>query len=328
MKWRGFLVAVFALVIACGESQGATGGEGGNGASNGAGGAGASNGTGGSVPPGESFSVKWGPIEVPSGESTQCVVKRIGNTERLFVNEIHNVLGATSHHFIVYRVNDTEERPEPFACDPFADTLSDAPLIITQRADDRLRLPEGVAYALEPNQMIRLELHYINVSPAPQIAEATSTFVSIDESDVENEANIMFMGDATFGSFEGLATFGPSFLKVPSRLNGVSYFAITGHEHQWGTNVSVETTTDEGVAGDPVYDVENFRWDEPETVTFDPPFKVPDGGGFNLTCDWNKTTEGSVGFGLLVDDEMCFFWAYYYPSQGPVVCANGLIPCN
>ena len=29
-----------------------------------------------------------------------------------------------------------------------------------------------------------------------------------------------------------------------------------------------------------------------------------------------------------VDDEMCFFWAYYFPSRGPLVCANGLFPCN
>ena len=321
MKWRGFLVVVFALATACGESQGTTGGDGGSGASNGTG--------GGAVPPGESFSVKWGPIEVPSGtESTQCVVKRLGNDGRLFVNEIHNELGATSHHFIVYRVNGTEEQPEPFSCDPFEDTFTDAPLIITQRADDRLRLPQGVAYALEPNQMVRLELHYINVTEAPQMAEATSTFVSIDEGDVENEADIMFMGDTTFGEIDGLTTFGPRFLKVPSRLNGVSYFAITGHEHQWGTDVYVEATTGEGAAGDPVYDVDNFRWDEPETVTFDPPFKVPDGGGFNLTCSWNNTSDSPVFFGTRVDDEMCFFWAYYYPSQGPVVCANGLFDCN
>jgi len=327
MKWRGTLVFLFSLAVACGE------GDGGSGASNGTGGSGASTGTGGGVvPPGESFSVKWGPIEVPANssqsESTQCVVKRIGNTGRLFINEIHNVLGATSHHFIVYRVNDNVERPEPFGCTPFTDTFQDAPLIITQRADDRLRLPQGVAYALEPNQMIRLELHYINVSAAPQMAEATSTFVSIDEADVENEADIMFMGDIDFERFTGSNTLGPTFIKVPNRLNGVNYFAITGHEHQWGTNVYVETTTAQGVPGDPVYDVDNFRWDEPETVTYDPPFTVPNDGGFNLTCTWNKVGESLVGFGTGVNDEMCFFWAYYYPSQGPVICANGLFPCN
>lgn len=344
MKWRGLLVVVFSLAIACGDSQGTTGGDGGSGATGtggvgatgtggtpGTGGTGASTGgAGGTVPPGESFSVKWGPTEIPSGrESTQCVVKRLGNTGRLFVNEIHNVLGATSHHFIVYRVDDTVERPEPFACQAFADTFNDPPLIITQKSDDRLRLPARVAYALEPNQMIRLELHYINVSAAPQMAEATSTFISVDEAEVDDEADIMFMGDTNISiPGESTATLGPSFLNLPSRFDGVNFFAITGHEHKLGTDVLVEATTESGIPGVPVYNVDNFRWDEPETVTFDPPFNVPDGGGFNVTCSWTNPNEGSVGFGVDVDDEMCFFWAYYYPSQGPYVCANGLFPCN
>lgn len=61
-----------------------------------------------------------------------------------------------------------------------------------------------------------------------------------------------------------------------------------------------------------VYDVENFLWDEPETVTYDPPFTIPSGGSFNLTCDWTNTTGDPVGFGTSVNDEMCFFWAYHY----------------
>ena len=79
----------------------------------------------------------------------------------------------------------------------------------------------------------------------------------------------------------------------------------------------------------PVYDVENFRWDEPETVSYnEAPFSVPDDGGFKLTCDWNNPTADRVRFGTSVDDEMCFFWAYYFPSRGPLVCANGLFDCN
>jgi len=271
-----------------------------------------------------------GPVEVPATtESTQCVMKRLGNTEPISVHEIHNVLGATSHHFIVYRVNDTVERPEPYPCSPFTDTLNDPPLIITQRSDDRLTLPDGVAYTIPPNQMLRLELHYINPGVAPQMAEATSTFMRMPTEDVENEADIMFLGDTNI-SIPPMseATLGPTFLQLPSRFNGVSYFAITGHEHQWGTDVYVEVTEDAGTPGTPVYDIPLFHWDEPETVTYEPPFTVPDGGGFKLTCEWNNLSDQRVSFGTSVDDEMCFIWAYYFPSRGPLVCANGLLGCN
>lgn len=323
------LIALSAAVLfACGGSDsGATGGEG----ASGSGGVPGSGGSGGSfVPPPGSFSVKWGPVTVPGGtESTQCVMKRLGNTEPISVREIHNELGATSHHFIVYRVDDTLERPEPYSCTPFTDTLNDSPIIITQRADDRLTLPEGVAYTIEPDQMLRLELHYINVSAAPQVADATSTFIPMPSEDVENEADIMFLGDVSI-SIPPMseATLGPSFLQVPPRFEGVRYFAITGHEHQWGTNVYVEAAESAGQPGSPVYDVPNFQWDEPLTVTYDPPFTVPSGGGFKLTCDWNNRSDHHVSFGTSVDDEMCFFWAYYFPSRGPLVCANGLFGCN
>jgi hypothetical protein len=177
--------------------------------------------------------------------------------------------------------------------------------------------------------MIRLELHYINVSAAPQMAEATTTFIPMPDDQVEHEADVMFMGDTNIFIEAGQqATLGPSFIRVPARFDGVSYFAITGHEHQWGTNVYVEVAEDSGAAGTPVYDVPNFRWDEPETVVYEPPFTVPSGGGFNLTCEWDNRSDADVRFGTSVDDEMCFFWAYYFPSQGPLVCANGLLGCN
>jgi len=331
------LAALFllAFTVACGSEPGAPGGTGGTAGSGGGGGGGAGGiaGTGGSAGSGgvaEAFSVKWGPVEVPATtESTQCVMKRLGNTEPISVHEIHNVLGATSHHFIVYRVNDTVERPEPYPCSPFTDTLNDPPLIITQRSDDRLTLPDGVAYTIPPNQMLRLELHYINPGVAPQMAEATSTFMPMPSEDVENEADIMFLGDTNI-SIPPMseATLGPTFVQLPSRFDGVNYFAITGHEHQWGTDVYVEVAEDAGTPGTPVYDIPLFHWDEPETVTYEPPFTVPDGGGFKLTCEWNNLSDQRVSFGTSVDDEMCFIWAYYFPSRGPLVCANGLLGCN
>ena len=336
MAHRVLVTLLVILLLACGGTDGGTsagtGGDGGSGGTAGTGGAAGSGGGGGSfVPPGDSYSVKWGPTTVPGGtESTQCVVKRLGNSGSISVHEIHNSLGATSHHFIVYRVNDTVERPDPYSCQPFSDTFNDPPLIITQRADDRLTLPDGVAYTMEPNQMVRLELHYINVSAAPQVAEATSTFVPIPQEQVENEANVIFMGDTGI-NIPAMSehTLGPSFIQLPSRFDGVSYFAVTGHEHQWGTNVYVEVAESADAPGMPVYDIPTFLWNEPETVTYnDDPFTVPDGGGFRITCDWNNRSDSPVYFGTGVDDEMCFLWAYYFPSRGALVCANGLFGCN
>jgi hypothetical protein len=60
----------------------------------------------------------------------------------------------------------------------------------------------------------------------------------------------------------------------------------------------VATTTSRTGNDTSVYEIENFRWDEPETVVHQPPFQVPAGGGFRFTCDWMNVLDEAVGFNL------------------------------
>jgi hypothetical protein len=263
-------------------------------------------------------------VVAPGQEKTLCVVTRLGNTAPVHIGAVHNELGETSHHLIVYRVNDTVEQLAPFACEPFSDTLDPAkgsPLMVTQKKDDLLTLPSGVAYSLDANQMIRLELHFINASSSPKNATATSTMIPISEQDFRDEAGFLFIGnpDIRLPPMKE-TTLGPTFFQVPQELSGVKFFAMTGHEHRLGTNVQVAMSTTDTDPGKMVYDVPNWSWSEPKTEVFDPPFTVPDNGGFTFTCSWNNTSDQSVRFGESANAEMCFFWAYYYPSQGARVC--------
>ncbi len=292
-----FLVtSVLALCTACGDANNAA----------------TDAGADGGPPDGETLVVNWGPLEVqPGTEETQCVLKRLGNTERIRIKQIHNVLGATSHHFILSGSTSTIEQPDPAPCFPFSH--SDVPLMITQKADDQLVLPDGVGFTLEANQMVSMELHFINVSAAPQMATATTTFTIMPDDEFEHEAGYVFLGGnvPTIGAnSEGSS--GPDFVEVPDELAAASFFAITGHQHQWGTNVFIATTPGPGGPDTAVYDLPDFNWDEPETLFYDPPFTIPPGGGFRIGCDWFNASDEPVSFGLGVEAEMCFFWAYYF----------------
>ena len=273
----------------------------------------------------ESYSLTFGPITVPAGvERTQCVILRLGNPDKIHVGAIHNVLGTASHHMIVYRVNDTVEQPTPFDCKPFTDTLDPtkgSPLMVTQKKDDLLTLPPGVAYTLDAQQMVRIEMHYINASPQDVTLTSSTEMQQTADADFQNEADFLFIGspDISLPPHQS-TTLGPAFFPLPSDFADVSFFALTGHEHQFGTKVTVSTSMSKDDPGTPVYDVPGWRWDEPVTQMHDPTFKIPDGGGFRFSCEWNNTSDSTVKFGESATDEMCFFWAYYYPSQGAKVC--------
>lgn len=274
---------------------------------------------------GDTFTATWGPYDVPAGaEDTRCFITRLTNDRQIRVGEITNNLGDASHHFIVYRITEGEVSTEPYPCQPFADTLNPAngaPLMVTQKAMETLTLPDGVAFTLEPNQLIRLELHFLNTTNAVQSVTATSTFKTMAEDDFEFEADFLFVGNPDIDLAPGqVATVGPSVLPLPADLAGAKVFGITGHTHQYGTDVKVEI----GPPGSEVmiYDVPSFNWDEPDTVMLEPAMDVSTDTGFRFSCDFNNTSGQQVGFGEGVDDEMCFFWAYYYPSKGARVCIH------
>ncbi len=332
-----FAVASVLAVVGCGGSdqESAKGGGGAGGSSGssggtagassgGTGGAGATGGTAG-APSTPSYAVSIGPITVqPGDEDTRCVVKRLGNAEPIQVGRISNSISSSSHHLIVYRTNATVERPTPFACTPFLDTLdpsNGAPLVITQKYDDVIELPTGVGYTLEAGQMVRLELHYINTTPSAVDVTATSTLSTMVPGTFEHEADFLFIGTPDIDlPARSASTVGPVFFPVPQKFEGVNFFAITGHTHGYGTNVHVDTRASATGMATSVYDVPGWSWNEPATVPHDPPFQIPAGGGFGFECQYDNTSGQRIGFGESANQEMCFFWAYYYPSRGASVC--------
>jgi hypothetical protein len=271
-----------------------------------------------------SYTVTFGPIQVPpSTENTQCIVVRLGNAAAIHVGQIHDLLGNSSHHMILYKVADTTEQPTPFDCKPFTDTLNPAkgnPLIISQKKDDTLTLPKGVAFTLDANQMVRLEMHYINASATQTVTlQTTSTLTPLVEADYQYDASFLFVGDLDVSIPPmSSATLGPIFFPVPSQYASANFFAMTGHEHQWGTKVQIWTAQSATDPGTLKYT--NTSWSDPVTTQFDPPMQMAAGSGFKYQCDWYNASSNTVMFGESATAEMCFFWAYYYPSQGASVC--------
>jgi hypothetical protein len=285
----------------------------------------------------------WGPVTVPPGtEDTQCIWLRLNNATELKIHSMHNVLTSASHHLIVYKDDmDTVEQTTPVPCQPFTGALNTsgmiAPIAITQKADDSIFLPDRVAYTFAPNQMVKLEMHYLNSSDTAEAVTAKVDFYASPPSEIDHEASILFTGSPDIDIAPGETKTLHQFFTVPQYLDlsKSKIFAITGHTHKLGTDVQVRVAPSKMGPMTEIYAPSPFSWSEPETREHYPAFSIPAGGGLDFQCTWHNTTIARIGFGEGALDEMCFFWAYYYPSQGSKVCihteqyggVNGLNAC-
>jgi hypothetical protein len=261
----------------------------------------------------------------PKQEVTRCVIKRLDNVDPVFVHALHSKAVKGSHHLIVYRSDDTVEKPEPFDCDPFAETLSgnNIPLMISQVYEETLTLPAGVAFEFQPKQMIRLEMHFLNYFKEDVTAKADVTFDTLPPAEVKDKADMFFYGTGSFSLPPGKVTTTPwNWLPM---WEGAKVFALTGHEHALGTNVEIALqSTGTDAPSQAVYPPPGkaFDWAEPPMAQFDPPLAFDKMGGLSYRCTWNNTTDKTVTFGESANQEMCFLWGYYYPSKGYRMCVN------
>jgi hypothetical protein len=258
------------------------------------------------------------PSVPPGKEGTQCIRAHLGNDGPLRVGKIHNKLSESSHHFILSAVDDAKLTDTPlFDCLPFRAALTGAPMTITQKSDDTVALPDGVAYSLPENQLMHLELHYINLTEKTEdITAETEIYPIQDTSKDIQEASFLLIGDLDINiPPKSKHSTGPVYQKLPDAFAGSNFYALTGHTHRFGTNVTVGTTASESAPVTPLYAPAQFDWSEPEVKRLSPTVSVPAGGGFSYQCDWDNPTDTVIKYGESALTEMCFFWAYYYPKQ-------------
>lgn len=253
----------------------------------------------------------------PGAEDTQCVQIRLSNTESVDIVTLHNKLSAGSHHFIVTALNDAAAPEQSLTrCQGFGGAVTGAPLAITQAHDDHVQLPEGLGYRLNPSHVIHLEMHYINTSDKPLDISATTDMFAAAKGAQLQPAAVMLIGTADIAvpPHSTMET-GPKFLQLPAGMEGTKFFAITGHTHAYGTNVTVRLASAFQEPLMDLYTPAHFDWEAPESKPLTPHVSVPDGGGFLLNCAWNNTSDSELKWGESALQEMCFFWGYYYPRK-------------
>ncbi len=339
MSYRLASLPLFVIALAACGSDDPAEGTGGSGASSAS--STATSGQGGSTSSGTTTSgaggndpgfvtvekhVSVGTID-PGQEDTVCLRARLDNAEGVYVRRFRTTIEQGSHHVIVYKSTKTDEQLEPSPCGGFAGLFAgEYPIYIAQQEQTDLSLPtdaetgKPVGFHLDPQQMLLFEVHYINTTGAPIDIGATVSFDTVPDTDDVIPSDFAFWG--TVGINIPPASTFQTPVKFQKALDGSKVFAITTHQHQLGTRMRVWHSVDKNDVDTLVAD--GTDWANPPLELFDPPLTFGDKKGFSYQCEWNNTTNQQVGFGEGFNDEMCFLWHYYYPSQGFQYCTDGV----
>jgi hypothetical protein len=254
----------------------------------------------------------------PGLETTRCVVLQLTNDTPQMLRRIHSVISRGSHHLIAYRVPDTTAlQGVPTPCEAFQDiTNGVSPVIIAESADADVVYPDGVGLPIAAHQKIKLEEHFLNPGDATIAANGKVEFTLVDPTPSMVQANLMFWGPQQF-SIDPHKTGAADF--AHEVLAGVKVFGLTTHEHRFGTLATIDLATSSTGTATELY--RNTDWEHPPLKTFAPPLAFDGSQSLRLHCEWFNSSSNPVAFGLsAATNEMCFFWAYYYPSQGFQQC--------
>jgi hypothetical protein len=300
------------------SSGGAAASSGGTGAGGSSSSSSTSAGTGGMDPATTTLTATMGPFSIPPGEeAVKCVVVNLGNAAPAFVRRFRTDLEQGSHHLIVY-TTDEAETSTPFDCQSFGVTGGSA-IFIAQQPHSELVFPKDpngvpVGLALAVNQKLRLEMHYINATSAPLDVLGKAQMDVLPETSSVIKSGFAFEGAFSIPTIPALGE-ADTGLRFQQGLPGTRVFALTTHQHHLGTEMRVWYANDVNDTSTLVTD--SLSWSDPPLVLFNPSLDFPSGSskGFTYQCHWKNPTAADVHGGLGANDEMCFFWHYYYPAQ-------------
>ncbi|MEP7120368.1 MAG: hypothetical protein ABJE95_05650 [Byssovorax sp.] len=327
------------IVAACSSTADPSGGTGSGGASTstGAGGEPAMSTSTGDFDAGAkvtTVSKTIGLITAQSGkENTQCVTVNLNNPEGVYARRFRSDLSAGSHHMVAYTSSKTVEEPVPKDCQPFSGILNgEHPIFIAQQPQSQLVFPTDedgtpVGFEIQPHQMIKLEIHYIDTTPGPLEISGKISFDTVPLTTKVTKSDLAFWGTSQI-NIPANGT-GDTGVLYQHALAGTKTFALTTHQHQLGTEMLVWFANS---ASDPNKKMvaDGKSWSDPPLELFSPAMAYPTNGnssistaGLAFQCKWKNTTPNPVKFGEGFNDEMCFLWQYYYPSQGFQICLDG-----
>lgn len=249
------------------------------------------------------------------------VYKKLGNTERIFVNRFEIKMRQNSHHFILYNFNETI----PNFLLPATDFVRDirnpdgTPIIGNmipmayhvyvigaQTPHLDYKFPEGVAIPFPAGAMADFNSHYVNKQTKAIPGEVYVNLHTVPEVNVKKVAKTLNLANQNLNlSAKQRTTVTKSFVTDKK----ITIISLTSHTHQLGEKFVIKINGGPR-NGEIVYT--NTDWRHPSFTTYDPPIILNSGESLTSEITYNNTKDKTVRFGLTSEDEMGIIFGYFY----------------
>ena len=188
------------------------------------------------------------------------------------------------------------------------------PVFPSQRDNQEITFPEGVAAPMMVPSLYIFSHHYVNTSPDPIRINAALNIETVDRDEVEEVASLVF--DA-IGGFEVPAGESLVVERTCVMERPVAVALVSTHTHAWGECASLNTFDGDEVSPDPFY--VNRTWETPPIVHFAPgTFALDAGEGIHYACHFENTEDRTLVVDGTAEGEMCVFAAVVYPATQSV----------
>lgn len=176
----------------------------------------------------------------------------------------------------------------------------------SQRPDDALTYPDGVAAVIAPADGFRVQVHYLNASSAPLPVAVTIRLSRIDAAAVRDRAAVLFFSNGAIDVPPGQS--GVVVQKSCTLPFAVNLVQATGHMHQHGR--AFEATS----GGVSIFS--STAYSDVAPALFDPPLPLAAGSVVTFACTYdNSDGSAPLRFGDSArTDEMCIFSAQFFPA--------------
>ncbi|HXU69952.1 MAG TPA: hypothetical protein VN947_11520 [Polyangia bacterium] len=176
----------------------------------------------------------------------------------------------------------------------------------SQRPDDALSFPDGVAAVVAPSDGFRVQAHYLNATAAPLDVTVTITLTRIDSAAVTDRAAVLFFSNGSIDVPPGAT--GAVASKTCTLPFAVNLVQASGHMHQHGRDFTATA------AGTTIFT--SSVYSDVTPALFSPPLPLPAGTAITFACTYDNAggTTPLVFGDSAVTDEMCIFSAQFYPA--------------